>query len=99
LSPINKHRNALNKKASTMKNHRLFIIKYVGATNTKPSRVKITDLCHRKARFIPYDHSKNNTHEMAETYLKSKGIKCGIMGEADALNGYILGTKNFTDQI
>lgn len=82
-----------------MKNHRLFSITYHGATNTKPSRVKIRDLRHRKTRWISYDSEFNNTWEMADKFLKSKGIVCDIMGEADDFNAFILGTIDFSTEI
>ncbi len=82
-----------------MKNHRLFHVKYLGATNSRSSRVKIYDLRFDKFRVIPYNHEFNNIHEMADEYLKTKGIVCDVIGEANNLKGYILGTENFQDQI
>ncbi len=86
-------------KNSTAKNHRLFHVKYIGATNTRGSRVKINDLRFQRSKTIPYNHEHNCIADMAEDYLESRGIKCDIIGEADSLKGYILGTTNFQEQI
>lgn len=62
-----------------MTNLRAIRVKYLPATNTKSSRVKIEDL--RAKRFgttmqvvLSYDHSKNNAFEQAVDYLQSKGF-------------------------
>lgn len=70
-----------------MKNLRCFIIKYKGPTDFKGARVSIKDLRFNKRVLIPWDHSLNGVFDIAEAYLKSRGIKCQYMGSAgsDAL--------------
>ena len=59
-------------------NHGAFEVKYLGATNTRGSRVKITDLRARpttKSKIISYDYELDTIGEMALNYLNSIGFK------------------------
>lgn len=76
-----------------MKTYRAFTIKYIGATNTKPSRVSILDNRYGQKKFIPYDYEYNNIYEMAQIYLESAGIP--IVGMSETKKGYILFSENF----
>ena len=59
-----------------MKNFlRAFEVKYLGPTNNRGSRVKITDLHNNKSVTISFDYSYNNAYEVAENYLEQQGIK------------------------
>lgn len=76
-----------------MKNTRIFKLKYIGASNTKGSRVSIHDLRFGKRRMIPYNHEFNNIGQIAQAYLWTRGITCDI--EAETPDGHILGTFDF----
>lgn len=80
-----------------MKNLRAFKISFLGATNTKGSRVKIKDLRHNKSKIIDYDHTFSNTKEVAENFLKSKKIYCDCFVSTE--NYYLLLTDDFATQI
>ena len=80
-----------------MKNTRAFKVKYYGATNTKGSRVLIHDLRFVVKKFISYDHKQNNIYDMANNYLKTRGIVCEFV--AEDVDGYLLMTNNFNNQI
>lgn len=80
-----------------MENKRGFEIKYLGATDTKGSRVKIKDLRNKVSKIISYDYSYNNIYDMAEAWLNGHCIT--IEGCIETDKGYILTSDNFTDMI
>ena len=49
-------------------------VKYLGATNTLGSRVKITSSRFKQSTIISYDHALNNIEEMAAAYLEKHGF-------------------------
>lgn len=49
----------------------LIKVKFLGATNTKGERVKITSTRHNKSKIISYDYSFNNALEVAKNYLEN----------------------------
>jgi len=85
-----------------MKNLRAFKIETIGATDTQPAKVRITDL--RFAKTVKISHSndpgENNT---AEKFLNSKGIQVIAQAWKEDKNSRhqftILLTDNFTNQI
>jgi len=81
------------KQIKLLKNLRAFKIKYIGATNSRGSRVSIKDLRNNKTLIIAYDYEFNNICDMANKYLNSIGIECLFRCEYE--NGYILLTNNF----
>ena len=79
-------------------NYRAFTISYVPATNTRGSRVSITDNRFSQKKVINYNHEYHDILEIAQTYLESVGIE--IVGSAELLNyKYILFTRNFSISI
>jgi hypothetical protein len=59
-----------------MKLHTLHVIrvKYLGATNTLGSRVKITSDRFKQSITIPFDHQYNNCEDMAAAELIRRGF-------------------------
>lgn len=55
-------------------NFHCFDVKYLGATNTKGSRVKITSRRQRRAVTISFMHELNSIEDMAATYLEGQGF-------------------------
>lgn len=56
---------------------RIFKVKYLGPTNYKGSRIKLTNIHSETSAIYPYDYRFNNIHDMATdiientlTYLK-----------------------------
>lgn len=47
----------------------LIKVKFLGATNTKGERVKITSTRHNKSKIISYDYQFNNALQVAMYYL------------------------------
>ncbi len=89
-----------------MKNFRAFKIETIGATNTEPARVKITDL--RFAKSVKIGHSNapgagNPDKDTAENFLNSKGIEVIAHAWSEDKNSRhqftILLSDNFTHQI
>ena len=64
-----------------LKNYHIFTIKYLGATNTKGSRVKITSERFKQSVIISYNYTFNSTTDMAQDYLKAKGH--AIIGQGE----------------
>lgn len=66
-------------KMSKMKHMRMFQLKWLGATNTQSSRIKITDLrsyMQNTSIIIVFDHEYNNMWEQAWDELENRGITC-----------------------
>jgi len=81
-----------------MKNMRAFKVVYKGPTNTRGSRVIITDLRFKVKTVISYNYEMNDVGDMAEVWLKKLGITIKYQAE-NANEGYILLTDDFTTQI
>ena len=75
---------------------RTFSVKYIGATNTRPSRVKITELRSGKKKIISYNHDFNNAWEIAADFLSNRiGIKITHYSNGGPDVDYI-STEDFT---
>lgn len=70
-------------KKTTPQNYHVFVIKYMGATNTKPSRYKIISERFNQSLICSYssDQSFNSSIEYAIDLLQSKGFD--IIGQAE----------------
>jgi hypothetical protein len=79
-----------NTMKNTIKNNRIFTIKYLGATDTKGSRVSITEARFNKTdrKVIPYSYKFNSTVEIAIDYLQSIGIN--VLGYGETKDSYII---------
>ena len=77
-------------------NKHLVAVKYLGYTNTKPSRVKLTShrfTDGRDAVIIPYDHAHNQTSGMAVDWLTAHGFT--IFCVAETIAGYAVLVNEF----
>jgi len=70
-----------------------FSVKFLGPTNYRGARVRITDMHRRESIVIDYDYVFNNCLEIAAEYLKKLGIEC-ICRTGDKEKDYLL-TDNF----
>ena len=59
---------------TSVKNVRGFEIKYLGPTDTKGSRVRITDIKRFSSIIIPFDYECNSSADTAFRYLESIGF-------------------------
>ena len=62
---------------------RTFSVKYLGPTNVRGARYKITDLRRNKSITKPYEYEFNSVSDMAEAYLESIGIKIDGLAMCD----------------
>lgn len=72
-------------------------IKYLGATNSRGSRVKLTDNLLGTSKTICYNYKYNNIVDIAAEYLENKGIN--VTGMCETKNGYMLLTDSFAISI
>lgn len=70
-------------------------IKYIGPTNTRGSRIKLTSYRFCSSVTIPYNNKYNNIYEQAEAWLLFKGFNCEYISEAK--NGYAIHSTTFKD--
>jgi hypothetical protein len=64
-----------------LKNYHLITVKYLPATNTRGSRVRLYSTRFNRSVIIPYNYSLNSITEMAAEYLTKNGHK--IAGQAE----------------
>lgn len=86
-----------------MKKFRAFKVEFVRPTDTKPARIRITDLRYCKKVIIGYTaKSASNQHERAIEYLKESGIEVEATAWAETKNQFdyeLLLTSDFTTQL
>jgi hypothetical protein len=89
--------NSKTKKRKEIKaNHyRAIKIKYLGPTDTKGSRIILTDTRNKKRITISYDHSQRGTFEIAIKYLLEIGIKTDSYYYDNLKPEYVILTSNF----
>lgn len=82
-----------------MLNLRMFEVKFLGPTNFKGSRIKITDLRMRKSVTLSKSYHFNNSTDQAIDYLSKRGIN--LVGETwcDKTKKHYLLTDNFNISI
>ena len=62
-------------QVKSFSNTRVLNYKYLGPTNTKGSRIKITDKWFKKSITIPYSYEYSTGYENVLAYLINKGWK------------------------
>lgn len=87
-----------------MRNLRAFKVQAVQATDTKPARIKITDLRFSKSVTISHGATTaSNMHDRSIEHLKTLGIKIESQAWSESAQGQhqytILLTTNFTTQL
>jgi hypothetical protein len=75
-------------------NMRVFSYKYLGATDTKPSRIAIYDKRFNKRKIVSWDHLYNTAAKNAAAYLVSLGYE--ILGSNEDENVIICKGWNIT---
>jgi len=81
-----------------VKNLRGFEVKYLGATNTKGSRMKLTDLRFNKSKYVYRSYNYMNGKQDCIDYLNKIGIKVLFSCESKN-NTDILLSDNFEVQL
>jgi hypothetical protein len=82
----------------TKTNLRTLEVVFMSATNTRGSKVKITDLLRSESISISYDYKFNNCMDIAIDYLE-KELKIEILYTSESKKGYLLHTNNFDASI
>ena len=65
-------------------------VKYLPATNTQGSRVKLTSYRLNESKTIPYDYARNDIAQMAIDYLNAHENTHDIIAQAETKNGTTL---------
>ena len=78
-----------------MENLHAFTIKYLGPTNTKGSRVKITSERFEQSKTFAYNYTYSNIVDMAEEYLQKFGFN--LVGVAETSKGFIILSDTFKE--
>jgi hypothetical protein len=81
-----------------MTNIRTFLLKYIPATNTKPSRLRITDTRFCTSVIISRGDG-NQFHDDAITYINKRGIDINFMSWNEKSNETYLHSLNFVTQL
>lgn len=76
-----------------LNNYHVLKISYLGATNTKGSRIKILSERFKESKVIAYNYEFNNTCEGAEDYLSKNGFE--LIGKAEGKDCYYIITNTF----
>lgn len=76
-----------------MKNFNIFEIKYLGATNTKGSRIRIYSPRFKEKIIIDYDYNFNTIYDKAADYLTNKGFN--IIGTGEGVDKMYLISDSF----
>lgn len=58
-----------------MKNFHLIQVTYMPATNTLPTRIKLSSARFEQSIIIPYGYNDSHMTETAERYLQEKGFE------------------------
>jgi len=84
-----------------MKNYRGIKVETMKASNTKPLRIKLTDLIYCKTVILSYGaNTPDNQKDRVIQYLETKGIEVQAQTWSEGSQKYtIYLTDNFTKQI
>lgn len=82
-----------------MKNLRMFQVKYLGATNNRSSRIKITDTRYKVSVTLSKSFEFDNITDQAVKYLNDQGITITCRAWNEMTGDDFLLTSDFTTQI
>lgn len=74
-------------------NYHVLKVSFLGPTDYKPSRVKITSERFKMARIIDYDHEFRDTCAIAEDWLLRNGFN--LIGHGEGNDHYYVITDTF----
>ena len=86
------------KKRNNMKHTQAILIKYLGATNTKGSRIKLTDKRFNTSIIVNMDYESQNILTQAKDFLETKGytiITNSTFGDSEYILTVIHGDNGF----
>lgn len=76
-----------------MKNYHVLKVSYLGATNSRGSRVKISSERFQQYVIVSYSYKFNNTADIAEDWLKYNNFE--IIGCAEGIDCYYIISSTF----
>lgn len=76
-----------------IQNFHILTVKFIGPTNTKPSRVKIISERFNDSVTIQYDHEFNGTLDNALDWCVNHGFD--VVGKGEGKNHYYIMTSTF----
>lgn len=79
-----------------MQNLRMFSVKYIPCTNTRGSRIKITDMRREQSVIMSYSSDGGKAYEQAKELLESCGIPVLFHTWDEKTQDSFLLTDNFT---
>lgn len=85
----------INKETYPLNNLRGFKVKYLGATDYRGTRVKITDTRHSLSVTLSYDYSIGDILKQAIKYLSDNEIKVEGMTHDEKTKDYTLLSLDF----
>ena len=71
-----------------MNNYHLIEARYIGATNSRGSRVKLVSARFEQSITIPYNYEFNNARDIAIDWLQSNGHN--VIGSGEVGNHYVI---------
>ena len=78
-----------------MSHYRGIKIKYLGATDYRGSRIKLTDERFSQSKTINYSYNSGHTIDQAIDYLNNNGFK--VVGYSEMKNDYVIFCDNWGD--
>lgn len=82
-----------------MNNLRMFEVRFIGPSNFRPARVKITDLRHGKSVTLSYDYDYDRASKQAVDYLAKRGIPVVSQAWDEKTKKDYLLSDNFTTDL
>lgn len=76
-----------------MENYHILIVSYLGATNTRGSRIKIKSERFEQSVTISYDHECNNSLDGAKKWLKENEFE--VIGQGESNRHYYIISTTF----
>jgi len=76
-----------------MENFHIIKVKYLGATESRGSRVKLESERFKQYILTDYDYNFANTYEIAENWLKANGFD--LLGKAEGKDCYYIISTTF----
>lgn len=76
-----------------LSNFHVLKVTYLGATNTRGSRVKITSERFKQSKTIGYNYEFNNCCDIAQDYLSKNNFV--LVGQAEGKDCYYIITSTF----
>lgn len=85
------------KNRASLPNYRVFEVKFYGPTDTRGSRIKITDHRFEKSRFFSYRHDVSGSIDNG--YLRLYELGINVVGQGEGDKSYFLFSDDFETQL